>query len=177
MPTPEEIAAGTVGSDGELWNADYRAPGQSVPTPDAPMVPAMPSGPTGEYPPAPIIAVDSNSAGSIDPAADRVCAWWMNRQQADTWGPMLRTQFDPNGPLYPLNQQSLRAMDQPLYLPSTALSMAQMKSVLWSLIGATLAYNLPPAGKRMGAKIGWSIAGFFFPTLTTGAVAARQIFR
>lgn len=160
----------------EVWNPDFREPGQSVPTPPAPLVPAMPSGAQGQYPDAPIIPAGGEH-GSIDPAADRVCAWWMDQKQSDQWGPMLATQFDPNGPLYSLNQSSLQSSGRPLIMPSAALSYWTGLGLVWRFIGATLAYKLPPAGKSSGAQIGWGVAGFLMPTLTTGAVAVRQIMK
>jgi len=162
----------------EVWNPDFREPGQSVPTPAAPLVPAMPSGAQGQYPDAPIIsaAMAADEHGSIDPAADRVCAWWMDQKQSDQWGPMLATQFDPNGPLYNLNQISLQRVGRPLIMPSAALSYWTGLGLVWRFLGAALAYKLPPAGKSTGA-LGWGAAGFIFPTLITGAVAVRQIMK
>ena len=160
----------------ETWSSTFREPGQSVPTPDAPIVAAMPAGPTGDYPDAPIV-MPLSEHGSISPEADRVCAWWMDQKASDMWGPMLSAQFSPQGPFYAANQRSLDSMGQPLFMPSTALTFWQGLGLVWRVLGATLAYQLPPMGKKMGAKIGWGAAGFFFPTLTTGAVAVRQVIK
>ncbi len=166
------------GETGEVFVPSTPPPGQSVPTPDAPLVPAMPSGPQGNYPPAPVVSAGANGGnGSIDPAADRVCAWWMSQRQADMWGPSLSAQFSAGGPLYNLNQWSLQNRDRPFFMPSTALSVWQSLGFAWRIIGATLAYQLPPAGRRTGAKVAWGIGGFLFPTLTTGAVAIRQVMK
>ena len=161
----------------EVWNPDFREPGQSVPTPPAPLMPAMPGGAQGQYPDAPIVAANSNEHGSIDPVADRVCAWWMDQKQSDQWGPMLATQFDPRGPLYDLNRSSLQRTGRPLFMPSAALSYWTGLGYVWRVVGAALAYKLPPAGRSTGAQIGWGVAGFLLPTLTTGAVAVRQIMK
>ena len=60
-------------------------------------------------------------------------------------------------------------------MPSGAAHINAGRSLLWSLVGATLGYSLPPMGKKTGARVGWAVAGFFFPTLTTGAVAVKQV--
>lgn len=166
----------------EIWNPDFREPGQSVPTPPVPVI-APPPGltPIQNNPaPAPVltnVAFNGGEHGSIDPSSDRVCAWWMEGRQRDMWGPSLDAQFAANGPLKSLNDWSLANFDRPAFLPSTSLMYMQGLGMVWRVIGASLGYALPPAGKKRGAKIGWAVAGFLAPTLTTGAVAARQVFK
>lgn len=163
----------------EIFNPNYRYPGQSVPTPPAPIV-SSDSMPLDNTPPdAPIIPVagggDLGNNGSIDPAADRVMNWWMSADTQAQHGPAVSAQFSPGSALYAANQASMRAFNAPFYMPSGALNFHLGKATLWSLVGAALGYALPPVGKQMGAKVGWGLAGFLFPTITTGAVAIRQV--
>lgn len=155
---------------------NYRYPGQSVPTPPAPIISGMDALPIDNTPPpAPILSANGGQ-GSIDPAADSVMEWWLSQDTQAKHGSTVTSQFNPaSGALYQANQASLKMYSAPFYMPSGLLSISAGRSILWSVIGAALAFALPPTGKKTGAKVGWGIAGFFFPTLTTGAVALRAV--
>ncbi len=166
----------------EIFNPDYRFPGQSVPTPDAPIINSgFNSMPLDNSPPdAPIIPVAGGgvmgNTGSIDPAADRVMAWWMSQDAQEAHGDVVRSQFDT-----PLNDYSLRTFKAPWYMPSGMLFAQTGRSMLWPLIGATLGASLGATQRNQKARgrgmrrLGYGTAGFFFPTLMTGFIALRAI--